>query len=140
MRNVFPGELNAWQVFFRERSEVVAVYLFGSHGTEFEHPDSDIDLGIVFSHPVSLSDELDIDAALSMVLHSDRIDLINLNRAPIALQFRVLSEGLLVCERDYLLHSDFIERVIKQYWDYRFTYLRFSEDYNRALREGYEHG
>ena len=137
MRKV-PVELQSWKEFFQSRVEVAAVYLFGSHGTEFEHPLSDIDLGVVFTRPVTLAEELTLDAALSLHVRHDRIDLVNLNRAPIALQFRALKEGMLVYEGDYFKHSDFIEGVIKTYPDYAVKYAIFAHDYEQALKEGYD--
>jgi len=140
MRKV-PVEVLSWQEFFRSRDEIAAVYLFGSFGTEFEHPQSDIDLGIVFARPVTLPEELEMDAALSLHVSHDRIDLVNLNRAPIALQFRALREGVLVYEGDYNKHSDFIEFVIKTYPDYAVKYAIFAHDYEQALKEEYDsHG
>lgn len=140
MRKV-PIELDSWKSFFQSRFEIAAVYLFGSFGTEFEHPRSDIDLGVVFTHPVTLSDELEIDVALSLYVKNDRIDLVNLNRTPIALQFRALKEGMLVYEGDYSKHSDFIECVIKNYPDYAVKYAVFANDYEQALKEEYgSHG
>jgi len=136
-----PDELQSWQEFFQSRIEIAAVYLFGSYGTEFEHPQSDIDLGIVFTRPVTLSEELELDAALSLQVSHDRVDLINLNRAPIALQFRALREGVLVYEGDYYKHSDFIEFVIRTYPDYAVKYAIFAHDYGLALKEEYNsHG
>lgn len=140
MRNM-PVELLSWQEFFQSRIEITAVYLFGSFGTEFEHPQSDIDLGILFNRPVTLPEELELDAALSLHVNHDRIDLVNLNRAPIALQFRALSEGVLVYEGDYYKHSDFIEFVIKSYPDYAVKYAMFAHEYELALKEEYDsHG
>ncbi len=134
-------ELQTWQEFFQQRPEIAAVYLFGSYGTEFEHPQSDIDLGVVFTHTVSLSEELELDASLSVYVRHDRIDLVNLNRAHISLQFRALKEGMLIYEGDYIKHSDFIEHVIKTYPDYAVKYSAFAKDYEQALREEYgSHG
>ena len=78
--------------------------------------------------------------ALSLHIGHDRIDLVNLNRAPIALQFRALQEGILVYEGDYVKHSDFIEYVIKTYPDYAVKYAIFARDYELALKEKYSHG
>ena len=140
MRKV-PVELQSWQEFFQSRVEIAAVYLFGSFGTEFEHPQSDIDLGIVFTRQVTLPEELELDVALSLHVSHDRIDMVNLNRAPIALQFRALREGILVYEGDYYKHSDFIEYVIKTYPDYAVKYSIFAHDYEQALKEEYDiHG
>ncbi|GAB6155455.1 hypothetical protein JCM17380_42060 [Desulfosporosinus burensis] len=139
MRKV-PVELQSWKEFFQTRFEIAAVYLFGSLGTEFERPQSDIDLGVVFTRPVTLSEELELDGDLSLHIGHDRIDLVNLNRAPIALQFRALQEGILVYEGDYVNHSDFIECVIKTYPDYAVKYAIFARDYELALKEEYSHG
>ncbi len=140
MRKV-PDELQSWKDFLQSRVEIAAVYLFGSHGTEFEQPQSDIDLGVVFTRSVSLSEELELDVALSLHVSHDRIDLLNLNRAPIALQFRSLQEGILVYEGDYFKHSDFIENVLKTYPDYAVKYAIFAYDYEQALKEEYDsHG
>lgn len=135
-----PLELQSWKEFFQTRDKIAAVYLFGSLGTEFEHPQSDIDLGVVFTRPVKLSEELELDGALSLYLGHDRIDLVNLNRAPIALQFRALQEGVLVYEGNYVKHSDYIEAVIKTYPDYAVKYAIFARDYDLALKEEYSHG
>lgn len=140
MRKV-PVELQFWKEFFQSRVEVAAVYLFGSLGTEFEHPQSDIDLGVVFTRPVTLQEELELDAALSLHVRHDRIDLVNLNKVPIALKFRALHEGLLIYEGDYFKHSDFIEYVLKTYPDYAVKYAIFANDYEQALKEEYNsHG
>lgn len=98
-------------------------------------------MGVVFTRSVSLSEELKLDAALSLHVSHDRIDLVNLNRAPIALQFRSLHEGILVYEGDYFKHRDFIENVLKTYPDYAVKYAIFAHDYEQALKEEYDiHG
>ncbi len=49
----------------KDKPQVAAVYLFGSYGTEFQLPSSDIDLGIVFCDVPNLKDELELDAGIS---------------------------------------------------------------------------
>lgn len=137
MRNVSSDRLQALKDFFAAYPEVAAVYLFGSCGTEYEHPGSDLDLGVIFRGKTKLQHELQIEADLSSLLKSDRIDFVNLNCAPVALQFRVLSEGLLVYEGDYILNSNFIEHVLREYRNYSFHYARFAEESRKALREEY---
>lgn len=137
MRDVSSNRLQALKDFFGAYPEVVAVYLFGSYGTEHEHAGSDLDIGVVFRGKTKLQYELQIEADLSSILKSDRIDFINLNCAPVALQFRVLSEGLLIYEGDYILNSNFIEHVLREYRDYSFHYARFAEESRKALREEY---
>ena len=137
MRDVSSDRLQALKDFFGAYPEVVAVYLFGSYGTEHEHPGSDLDLGVVFWGKTKLQYELQIEADLTSLLKTDKIDFINLNCAPVALQFRVLSEGLLIYEGDYILNSNFIEHVLREYRDYSFHYARFAGESRKALREEY---
>jgi predicted nucleotidyltransferase len=137
VRNVSPNLVQALRIFFAAYPEVVAVYLFGSFGTEYEHPESDLDLGVVFRGRVKLRHELEIEADLSTVIKSDRVDFVNLGSAPVALQFRALSEGMLVYEGDYILNSNFIEHVLREYRDYSYRYARFAEESRKALREEY---
>ena len=126
-RIVSPQLLAQLRDFFNQQPTVAAVYLFGSYGTEYEYHKSDIDLGVIFSLPMSLSDELEMDARLSLSVMTEReIDFVNLNNAPISLQFRALREGLLIYEGNYLKHSDFIEQVIKNHFEYQLNYPELS--------------
>jgi len=100
--------------FFVQYPSVAAVYLFGSFGTEHEHPFSDIDLGVIFApEGMSLQEEMSMEACLSVLLARDRIDLVNLNKAPLKLQYRAIAEGELIFEGNYKAHSDFLERTYK---------------------------
>ena len=48
MRDISSDRLQALKDFFGAYPAVAAVYLFGSYGTEHEHPGSDLDIGVVF--------------------------------------------------------------------------------------------
>lgn len=79
---------------FAGRDDLVAVYLFGSWATPEETERSDVDLGVVFrSHP-TLTDELALEVAVCSALGTDRVDVVNLNRARVDFQIRALQEGL----------------------------------------------
>lgn len=139
-RNVPSEQSKKICKYFAGQPQVAAVYLFGSYGTEFQLPSSDIDLGIVFCDAPDLKDELELDAELSSFLHTDKIDLINLDRAPLNLQHRVLREGVLLLENDYITHSNFLEMVSKYYWDYQISHNKFMLNYEAALKEAYSSG
>ncbi len=141
MKRCVPAEqLEKLQAFFKEYPQIAAVYLFGSFGTEFQMPTSDIDLGVVFSQPVELKQELEIDVELSMFLNTDKVDFVNLARTPLRLQFKALKEGELVSENNPIANSNFIEKVVKQYWDYRISHDCFMQDYEVALKEVHASG
>ena len=58
MKNELIEKLTA---YFNAKSEVVAVYLFGSYAREKEHHSSDIDIGLLFDtkDPVKINDTVD---------------------------------------------------------------------------------
>lgn len=133
-------KLKELQEFFRNRQDIAAVYIFGSFGTEFEHQFSDLDFGIVFSTAsIRFEDELRLAALLSQLLKRDDIDIVNLNKAPINLRYRVISEGDLIIEGSYESHSDFLEQTYKRYLDFLPDLLNFRREYGEALKEAY-HG
>lgn len=134
-RTVAAEEIERLREFFAGYPQVAAVYLFGSYGTEFQLPSSDIDLGLIFTRSVDIKEELELDAELSCFLHTDKVDLVNLNRSPLNLQHRALSEGELLVEQDYVANSNFLEMVAKQYSDYQISHERFMVDYDAAIKE-----
>jgi len=128
--------------FFCRQPNIAAVYVFGSFGTEYEHSFSDIDLGVVFENSnVSLQDEMGLEASVSLLLNREKIDLVNLKKAPVRLQYRAVSEGELIYEGSYEAHSDFLENVYKHYLDYLPDLEAYEREYEKALKEAYlNHG
>lgn len=124
------------------QNDIAAVYLFGSYGTEFQNEYSDIDLGIVFISGVKtgLRRELELEIALSLVLETDHIDLINLNRAPIQIRHRAISEGRLIYEADYITTSNFLEDTYRYYLDFAYHLGSFNHERSKALKEAYING
>lgn len=132
-------KLNAARDYLATQADVVAVYLFGSFGTEFQGQHSDIDLGVVYypgKHP-DLRRELSIEAELSLLFDSDRIDLINLNSAPLQLRYRAVAEGTILYEGDADKLSDFLEETYRLYGDYQVDLKAYYKEYRCALREAY---
>ncbi|HHY59118.1 MAG TPA: nucleotidyltransferase domain-containing protein [Clostridia bacterium] len=120
---------------FARYPEIVAVFLFGSYGTEYQHPGSDIDLAVYFSRQVSLALEADLLGEICDILRTDRVDLVNLNKAPLPLQFKAVSQGRLIYEADYIATCDYIESLLKQYHDFAIDLAFFYRDYDLALKE-----
>ncbi|HHW06820.1 MAG TPA: nucleotidyltransferase domain-containing protein [Clostridia bacterium] len=53
---------------FAKDPEIVAVFLFGSYGTEYRHPGRDIDLAVYFSREVSPAFEADLPGRIGDIL------------------------------------------------------------------------
>ncbi len=62
------------------------------------------------------------------------IDVVNLNKAPINLQHRVIYTGDLLYCRDKIKLADFKEKVFKLYGDYGITLKFFYEDYLKGTK------
>ncbi|MCL4514046.1 MAG: nucleotidyltransferase domain-containing protein [Firmicutes bacterium] len=117
------------KTFFANQPDILAVYLFGSYGTEFQTPDSDVDFAVLFSPgaKIDLMAEMSLLGRMSMILGEDRLDLVNLNIVPLRLQYKVISTGRLIYEQDYIQTCDFVEEVFLRYQDYgidRFFLIR----------------
>ncbi|HHV15111.1 MAG TPA: nucleotidyltransferase domain-containing protein [Gelria sp.] len=130
-------KLPALGEFFDSRKEILAVYLFGSYGTEFQTNLSDIDLAILVSGSVTpdLAYQLDLSAQLADIIQEEDIDVVVLNTASVVMQFEVLSTGKLLFERNHELVCDFLERVLKEYGDFQIDLKQFYYDYDDALRK-----
>ncbi|MBT9173038.1 MAG: hypothetical protein DDT21_01428 [Syntrophomonadaceae bacterium] len=122
---------------FASMPEVQTVYLFGSYGTVYQTPLSDIDFAVYYNREQTLQDEAALLNRLTIALDTDQVDLVNLNKAHLVLRFRVINEGRLVFERDPDATSDFMESVIKYYQDFAITMNKFYRDYDDSLREAY---
>lgn len=126
--------------FFRKENNILTVYLFGSYGTDEQTELSDIDIAILFADTVSMLEELSIAAEIEFILKQGQIDLLNLNKASVILQHRVISTGKEIFERDSLTTADFIENTLKFYFDYGLVYKKFRDDFREELRGEYLNG
>lgn len=127
------------QNYLARQQDIIAVYLFGSFGTEFQNKYSDIDLGVIFfqTSPVDLGRELTLEAELSLLLGTDGIDVVNLNRAPVQLCFKAVSKGTILFEADANALADFLEDTYRMYGDYQVDLKTYYREFREALREAY---
>lgn len=81
--------LNTWP-------DTQAIYLFGSWGTEYERPESDVDIAVLLPAPQAKKAGslilTDLHYALQSLLNRE-VDLINLRQAPTVLQKEVVMAG-----------------------------------------------
>ena len=125
--------------YLKEVEGVVAVYLFGSYGTRYQTPLSDVDLAIVFragAEP-SLHEELRLAAEVSRILRQDDVSITNLNRAPVILQHRVIADGRPLWVSDRTALADFVEDVLRHHGDFALKHERFLREYEQSLIEAY---
>ena len=127
--------------YFNNRPDVGAAFLFGSYGTQYQTTLSDVDIAVLFvpGTVLELKIELGILSDLTNMSREDDINLVILNKAPITLQFEILSTGRLLCKKEFYL-EDFQEYVCKRYADFEIDLDRFNKEYDTVLRKVYLNG
>lgn len=127
--------------YFLNRHDVAAALLFGSYGTPYQTPLSDVDIAVLFKpgQNINLKHELSVASDLTAITGEEDINLLSLNKAPLTLQFEVLLTGKVLVKKDFYL-EDFHEHVCKRYADYKIDLDQFNMDYDSALREVYLDG
>lgn len=110
-----------------EAEGIAAAYLFGSVARGTARPDSDVDVGVLYSKDppktfsglgLSLDLESDLESALGLP-----VQVVALNDAPVDLIIRVLRDGKLLVDRDRSRRIQFEVRSRNEFWDLE-PYLR----------------
>jgi len=106
------------RIILENYPDVQAIYIFGSHDTEDEWPDSDIDIGLLFPpsgakemSPLALSS---CRAILADYMRKD-VDLVNLRQVSTVFQKEIIATGrLLYCASQYAV--DEFEMLVMSYY------------------------
>jgi len=118
--------------------KIQAIYLFGSHATNTVNPMSDIDIAVLL-HEEMVEDMVEIYWELlrriSDALHTDRLDLVILNKSEPALKFNVIKDGILIYERDSVARVRFERRTINQYLDMQYIWEYYDAKLKKRLLE-----
>ena len=116
---------------------VVALYAFGSLATGDLKPLSDLDFGILVSRKLGkqkrFDKHLDLIGKFNDVLRTDEVDLVMMNDAPMRFAHHIIKSGkLLYCSNKTEL-SDFIEKTIKLYLDFRYFRDAFDATFLKGI-------
>ena len=112
------------QKFFEDRSEVLAVYLFGSYVKNRENRDSDIDLGVLIDHQsISRSSEIikEYTVGLARAVRKD-FHIVVMNRAGEELLAQIFKNGSCILNRNESVNSTF--KMIKYAMIAEYSYYR----------------
>jgi len=109
--------------------------LFGSAARGTSRPDSDLDVGILATHPdVSLWDEADLASRLERA-SGRKVDVVHLDQASTLLKFEVVRDGKLLLERAPGDFARFREEALGEYLDFIPTYRRTADRFCQVLIE-----
>lgn len=105
--------------YFRNRTDVCAVYLFGSRAEGTERPDSDVDIGLLYFHPprATLSDMPFRDEAELGEQLGAPVQLVVMNAAPADLVHQVLRAQRLLLDKDPSFRVRFEVERRNEYFD-----------------------
>lgn len=108
-----------------KKNKVGLVILFGSMITKTAHPESDVDIGIVFENeklrkknPVNVYG--DLYQVFSATFEIPNPDIVYLKETPLSLQFRAINEGEVIYQSSAKFSSDYREEVMIKYFDFQF--------------------
>jgi predicted nucleotidyltransferase len=120
---------------------LVAAWVYGSYGTRYQTPLSDLDLALLYRKDKvpDLAEEGRVWSRITQILHEEDVSVTILNRASILLQFQVIKTGRRLVCRSPIALADFIEWVLSRHADYSIRHRKFTEEYDQALVEQYAH-
>lgn len=115
------------------RSEVIAVYLYGSHAEGHANALSDMDIGVLVRDGLAKErlweTEDALAADLGRALCTDNVDLIVLNLAPLRIRYEVITRGEVLYSADDGARADFESYSLRRYWDFK----KYLEEYDRCF-------
>lgn len=136
LRVALKRKLPALKRLFAKNPLVDAVWLFGSQADGTATRESDIDIGVLFAHAVTLDEHLTLEAAMDEILLSGDFDVVDVQGVNLRMKHEIIS-GKLLYERDTVRVSDFIEEILRTYPDYAYYLRLFNEDYFEGMRQKY---
>ena len=125
--------------YLEDLDGLVAAWIYGSYGTPYQTPLSDLDLALLFQkgRVPEFKRQVEIHGRIPEILHEDDVSITLLNRSPVLFQMRVLQTGRQIVCRDPIALADFVELVISRHADYIVDHQQFVKEYDQALVERY---
>ena len=111
----------------RQTSLIKILYLYGSRVSGTEHSDSDIDFAFYSVNEFTWDDYYEFHGVLASALHSDRFNLVWMNKAEPVIIFDVITTGKVLYYSDADLLNEFELKSKKNFFDYQY-YLRKHRD------------
>ena len=108
----------------QKQPDIELAVLVGSQADGRAHPESDWDIAIQWKHEMTMLDNLANtetlrrELALALKLEEDKVDLIDLPRAGLAMRALVAEEGIPLKGEDSLAWNHFLGRVWRELEDY----------------------
>lgn len=118
-----PDHIRKIQQFCAKHTGIAAAYVFGSSATGKNRSKSDIDIAIMIKHAMAAMERIEMETALSNLLHRD-VDLVVFHQGTPLLQHQILKYGRMIYEADQKerIRQEVFAR--KTYFDSAFLYRK----------------
>lgn len=117
--------------------EIVALFSFGSITSGDLKPLSDLDFGIIVSNILDrkklFDKHLNLIGLFNKVLQTDEVDLILMNDAPMRFSHNILKTGKLLFCSDTGALTEFIEKTVKVYLDFKYFRDEFDKEFLKGV-------
>lgn len=123
------------RVALEDEPTVLVAYIFGSRATDGYRASSDVDVAVLLREQGQTAG-LRLAARLAEVTAPLRVDLVELDDAPVALAYRVVRDGRLLVCRDEAARIEFWVGTVDRYLDMAPTRRVLLEGTRRRLRDG----
>lgn len=129
-----PKEIRPKIQKLAKKYQLYLVLLFGSRAADKTnvHAESDFDIAYLSKKPLNLMKEAKLVCELMPIFQSDKIDLVNLKKAPPLLFYAALNNCLLLYEENPLTFFNLRSYAYKRYIE---TKPLYEEKYNRLQKE-----
>ncbi len=91
------------------------VLLFGSQADGRTHKESDFDLAYLPEKNLSYDDEIDINLQFTYIFKHDRVDTVDMRKAPPLLLYAIFRECLILFKKDDLIFPTYRAYAYKKY-------------------------
>lgn len=112
---------------------IKVIYIFGSQVTGKIGPLSDYDFAVILDKKVDPDKYYHLNIKIlcdfNSIMHSDRVDVVILNRTNSILAMKIISDGLILISTDEIQRIAFEAKTIAHYQDRSY----YEERYNKAM-------
>ncbi|MCJ7636893.1 MAG: nucleotidyltransferase domain-containing protein [Nitrososphaeraceae archaeon] len=122
-----------------ERYRLTLIYLFGSKARGRDTELSDIDIAILLENEKKFNLRetiLNLIFEFAQAFHSDKIDLLILNKAGLDIQYNVVCEGKILYQLNENIRCNYETQVIKLYLDFQKYETEYYALMHKAILQG----
>jgi hypothetical protein len=107
--------------YLRADKDILFAYLFGSLARKKAGPLSDVDIAVYCEEGSFFPEKkLEILGNLVGILNTDEIDLVVLNRAPLAIRMKILENKRVIVDKEPLIRHRYESMTMRQYFDFSY--------------------